>query len=77
MTPAATGPAPRGLDSTGDAVMSLPWSYAGLPAMSLPAGCAPDGLPLGLQCVGAAGADERLLGLAAVLERVLAGAGAR
>ncbi len=77
VTPAATGPAPRGLDSTGDAVMSLPWSYAGLPAMSLPAGCAPDGLPLGLQCVGAAGADERLLGLAAVLERVLAGAGAR
>ena len=75
LTPAATGPAPLGLESTGDAVMSLPWSYAGLPAVSLPAGCAPGGLPLGLQCVGAAGADERLLGLAAVLERALAGAG--
>ncbi|MFC8448475.1 amidase [Kitasatospora sp. NPDC057223] len=75
LAPAATGPAPRGLDSTGDAVMSLPWSYAGLPALSLPAGCAPGGLPLGLQCVGAPGADERLLGLAAVLERALAGVG--
>lgn len=76
VTPAATGPAPSGLESTGDAVMSLPWSYAGLPAVSLPAGRAAGGLPLGLQCVGAAGADERLLALAAGLERILAaGAG--
>ncbi|MFC9325886.1 amidase [Kitasatospora sp. NPDC057015] len=72
LTPAAPGPAPRGLDSTGDAVMSLPWSYAGLPAVALPAGRSPDGLPLGLQCVGAAGGDERLLEHAAVLERLLA-----
>ncbi|MGW4898328.1 amidase [Kitasatospora sp. NPDC004240] len=72
LAPAATGPAPYGLDSTGDAVMSLPWSWAGLPALSLPAGRSAGGLPLGLQVVGAAGADERLLALAAPLERVLA-----
>ncbi|MFJ2779302.1 amidase [Kitasatospora sp. NPDC087315] len=71
LAPSATGPAPPGLDSTGDAVMSLPWSYAGLPALSLPAGPAAGGLPLGLQVVGAAGADERLLAQAAVLERAL------
>ncbi|MEU1423056.1 amidase [Kitasatospora sp. NPDC005751] len=73
VAPSATGPAPSGLGSTGDAVMSLPWSYAGLPAVSLPAGVSADGLPLGLQVVGAAGADESLLALAAPLERALGG----
>ncbi|MFI6447288.1 amidase [Kitasatospora sp. NPDC050543] len=71
LAPAATGPAPRGLEGTGDAVMSLPWSYAGLPALTLPAGYAPDGLPLGLQCVGAEGADEPLLAWASRLESCL------
>ncbi|MFC0602822.1 amidase [Streptomyces palmae] len=61
LTPAATGPAPRGLESTGSGAMCLPWSYAGVPALALPAGPAPDGLPLGVQCVAASGADERLL----------------
>ncbi|MEU9129241.1 amidase [Kitasatospora sp. NPDC048540] len=74
LTPAATGPAPRGLDSTGDAVMSLPWSYAGAPAVTLPAGRL-GRLPLGLQCVGAVGADEELLACAAHVEQALAGAG--
>ncbi|MFD5462136.1 amidase [Kitasatospora sp. NPDC127059] len=72
LAPSAPGGAPEGLHSTGDAVMSLPWSFLGLPALSLPAGRTPDGLPLGLQLVGAAGGDERLLVQAAVLERVLA-----
>ncbi|MCX4753884.1 amidase [Kitasatospora purpeofusca] len=73
LAPSATGPAPLGLGSTGSAVMSLPWSFAGLPALSLPAGVTAAGLPLGLQVVGEAGADERLLALAAVLEQVLDG----
>ncbi|MFF9667410.1 amidase family protein [Streptomyces althioticus] len=51
--------------------MSLPWSCLGLPALSLPAGRTPDGLPLGLQVVGAAGEDERLLARAALLEGLL------
>ncbi|MFF7453564.1 amidase [Kitasatospora sp. NPDC008115] len=71
LAPSATGPAPLGLDGTGSAVMSLPWSCAGLPALSLPAGVTERGLPLGLQVIGEAGADERLLARAAVLERVL------
>jgi Asp-tRNA(Asn)/Glu-tRNA(Gln) amidotransferase A subunit family amidase len=70
ITPAATGPAPAGLASTGDPVMSVPWSLAGLPALSLPAGEV-GGLPVGLQCVGRPGEDERLLALAAALEPVL------
>lgn len=71
--PSATGPAPAGLGSTGSSVMCLPWSNAGLPSLSLPAGRAEGGLPLGLQVVGARGADEALLRAAAGLERALAG----
>lgn len=71
ITPAATGPAPVGLSTTGSSVMSLPWSNAGLPSVSLPAGRAENGLPLGVQCVAAAGADERLLTWSAGLEPVV------
>ncbi|HKJ58085.1 MAG TPA: amidase [Halobacteriales archaeon] len=60
VAPAAPGPAPVGIDDTGDPVMNAPWTYAGVPAVTVPAGEV-DGLPLGLQCVAAHGADERLL----------------
>lgn len=59
--PATIGPAPKGFDSTGDPIMNLPWTYAGMPAITVPGGRASNGLPLGLQCVGAAMADEYLL----------------
>lgn len=59
--PAATGPAPHGLADTGSSAMCLPWSYAGWPCLSVPAGQAENGLPLGLQCVSRAGSDEHLL----------------
>ena len=71
ISPAATGPAPRGLQSTGDPVMNLPWTQAGLPAINLPAGRNQDGLPMGLQVIGGWYADESLLGWAADLEKVL------
>lgn len=61
LTPAATGTAPRGLDDTGDPSMNIPWTHAGLPAVTIPVGSGSNGLPLGLQCVGASGADEYLL----------------
>lgn len=47
-----------------------------LPALSLPAGFTPDGLPVGLQLVGRHRGEGRLLSLAAVLETQLK-AGAR
>ena len=72
VSPAATGPAPEGLESTGDPVMNLPWTHAGLPAVSLPLPRAPSELPLGLQVVGRHGGDEGLLAWVAVLERELA-----
>ena len=71
LAPAAPGPAPEGLESTGDVAMNLPWTHAGLPVVSLPAGTA-DGLPLGVQVVGRFGADEYLLDWCAGLEEVVA-----
>ena len=46
-------------------------SLAGCPAVSLPMGVLPDGLPVGLQLVGARGSDLRLLELAAVCAATL------
>ena len=70
-SPAAPGPAPSGLDSTGDAAMNLPWTHARLPALTLPGARAADGLPLGLQLAARMGQDERLLAWARKLEPLL------
>jgi len=72
LAPSAPGPAPLGLESTGDPVMNLPWTYSGLPALNLPAGVAANGLPFGLQLVGWWWADECLLSWGETLEVDLA-----
>ena len=77
VSPPAPGPAPLGLISTGDPAMNLPWTHAGVPALTLPAGAAANGLPLGLQLSARFMADEQLLAWARALEPVLAGEGAR
>lgn len=69
--PATTGPAPEGLASTGSPLMNLPWTYAGLPAITLPAGADVHGLPLGLQLVAATMADESLLAWATDIAELL------
>ncbi len=71
LCPPALGPAPAGLESTGDPVMNLPWTHLGFPALTLPTGQAANGLPLGLQVVGRWMEDERLLAWAPAIEEVL------
>jgi len=70
LSPSAPGPAPMGIDSTGDPVMNLPWTHSGLPTVSLPAGTL-DGLPIGLQCAARYGFDEWLLRWGTYLSDVL------
>lgn len=61
LSPPAQGSAPLGIESTGDPVMNIPWTQAGLPAVCLPAGRNAAGLPMGLQVAGRWQADEALL----------------
>lgn len=68
ISPPAPGPAPRGLDNTGDPIMNLPWSHSGLPAINIPAGKFANGLPAGLQVSGRWYGDELLLVWAEELE---------
>ena len=60
LTPAATGPAPLGLSTTGDPRMNAPWTALGTPAVSVPLPVA-SGLPLGLQLTADLGQDARVL----------------
>ena len=71
VAPAAPGPAPAGLDSTGDPVMNLPWTHSGLPVLALPATVNDAGLPLGIQVIGRWYEDESLLAWAEDMERAL------
>jgi Asp-tRNA(Asn)/Glu-tRNA(Gln) amidotransferase A subunit family amidase len=61
LTPAAIGTAPLGLESTGDPVFCSLWTYCGMPAVSLPLLLGANGLPVGVQLVGARSGDARLL----------------
>jgi Asp-tRNA(Asn)/Glu-tRNA(Gln) amidotransferase A subunit family amidase len=71
VSPTAAGPAPKGLDSTGDPYFCAPWSSAGMPSISLPTGLAGDGLPFAVQLTGAPWAEARLLAAAAWCERAI------
>lgn len=70
LTPAALGVAPKGLDSTGDPVFCALWTYLGMPAVTLPL-LEVDGMPMGVQLVGARRDDGRLLRTANALTKLL------
>jgi aspartyl-tRNA(Asn)/glutamyl-tRNA(Gln) amidotransferase subunit A len=52
-------------------VATIPANLAGVPGMSLPVGLAEDGLPVGLQVLAPARADDRLYLVGAALEAAL------
>jgi Asp-tRNA(Asn)/Glu-tRNA(Gln) amidotransferase A subunit family amidase len=64
ITPPAPGEAPADLSQTGDPAFCTIWSLCGVPAITVPAGEGPRGLPLGLQLIGPRLADNRLLSIA-------------
>ena len=64
LTPPTTGEAP-GRETTGDPRFCSAWSLIGAPAITIPTGLGPSGLPLGLQLVAARLNDRALLAAAA------------
>jgi aspartyl-tRNA(Asn)/glutamyl-tRNA(Gln) amidotransferase subunit A len=70
LMPPAPGSAPDP-STTGDPVFNALASGVGLPAISIPTGLAPDGLPLGIQLVGAPLAEASLLEAARWVEAVV------
>lgn len=68
--PAAPGPAPAGLSSTGDARINYPWTAMGTPAVAIPMRVV-TGLPLGLQLSANPGDDARVLRAAVAVEQSL------
>lgn len=64
LCPAALGPAPAGLTSTGDSIFNGLWTMAGTPAITLPLLATPGGLPMGVQLVTARGEDRALVSAA-------------
>ena len=70
MTPATPAPAPRDLNTTGDAAFQVPWTAAGLPTVVVPTGLSELGMPMAVQ-FGAPWAEEgRVLGASQWCERV-------
>ncbi len=67
ITLSAKGVAPQGLNSTGDPVFCTLWTLTGLPSLNLPLLANSEGLPIGVQLVGAPGRDDRLLRTARAL----------
>jgi len=61
LTLSAPSEAPAGLASTGDPMFNRVWTLLHLPCVNLPAGRGEQGLPIGVQLVGPARGDARLL----------------
>lgn len=61
LTPATTGEAPVGLESTGSPIFCTIWTFCGTPAVSLPLLRGSNGMPMGVQLVAPRGDDARLL----------------
>jgi Asp-tRNA(Asn)/Glu-tRNA(Gln) amidotransferase A subunit family amidase len=72
ITLSARGVAPLGIEATGDPVFCTLWTLTGFPSLNVPLLANADGLPIGVQLVGAPGRDERLLRTARSLVQQLA-----
>jgi amidase len=71
LTAAATGEAPLGLESTGNAAPSTLWTTLHVPCVTLPAFKGPAGLPVGAQLIARRNDDRRLFAAARWADRHL------
>jgi Asp-tRNA(Asn)/Glu-tRNA(Gln) amidotransferase A subunit family amidase len=72
IAPSAAGEAPVFGEGTGDPIFCTLWTLAGLPCVTLPLLVGDTGLPIGVQLIGPAEKDDRLLRTARWLQSHLA-----
>lgn len=72
ITPAAPGEAPANLSDTGSPVANRIWTMTGAPVVGVPGLLGPQGLPIGIQVIGAPGRAAETLAHAAWLQKALA-----
>jgi Asp-tRNA(Asn)/Glu-tRNA(Gln) amidotransferase A subunit family amidase len=72
IAPSAAGEAPLSEQGTGDPVFCTLWTLAGLPSITLPLLVGDNDLPIGVQLIGPAEKDDRLLRTAGWLQTRLA-----
>jgi Asp-tRNA(Asn)/Glu-tRNA(Gln) amidotransferase A subunit family amidase len=75
VTLSASGPAPKGLQSTGNAQFAIPSSLLGVPALTLPL-FEIEGMPLGLQVLGFFNKDAETVAIGGWLRDQIGGAAA-
>jgi Asp-tRNA(Asn)/Glu-tRNA(Gln) amidotransferase A subunit family amidase len=73
LAPSSAGEAPLKSVGTGDPVFCTVWTVAGLPCLNLPLLSGAAGLPIGVQLIGSAERDDRLMTTASWLVKALAG----
>lgn len=74
VTPSAVGVAPLGLQQTGSFAFNGLWTLLHAPAINVPAGSGPAGMPLGVTLVGPRFSDRQVLAAAAAIGPRLIGA---
>lgn len=67
---AAPGEAPDTMGSTGDSRFNRLWTLLGTPCLTIPVLNGPRNLPVGIQVIGAFGADENVIAVAKALEKL-------
>ena len=70
ISPSAPDVAPEGIHATGSPAMNMPWTHAGVPVVTVPAGTGKLDLPLGLQICGRYAEDELMIHWAKDIEAV-------
>ena len=73
LVPSAPGEAPSGLSATGNPVFNRIWTLLGVPAVTVPCGIGPNGMPVGVQVIGRSRDDARALAVADWLQPRIAG----
>ena len=71
LSPASSGEAPEGLQSTGNSAFNTMWTLLHVPCIAVPAGRGPTGLPVGVQLVGPRMSDSRLLAIAETISSII------